>query len=263
MNVSGKINPTAIIHPNADISEDVSIGPFSIIDENVSIGKGTVIGNNVTITGRSTIGNNNKIFHSCSIGEAPQDKKYNDEDTKLIIGNNNTIREFCTINRGTAQDRGETIIGNNNWIMAYVHIAHDCIIKNDCIFANASNIAGHVEIDDYAILGGFTGVHQFCKIGAHIITAVGTVVYKDIPPYIIAAGNNSNTRPNGINSEGLKRRGFSKEAIQKIKQAYKIIYRDENSIDEALIQLEELASEFEEINLFVEFIKRSKRGLVR
>lgn len=263
MNVSRKIHPTAVIHPDAVISENVSVGPFSIIDGNVSIGKGTEIGNNVTITGRTTIGENNKIFHSSSIGEAPQDKKYNDENTKLIIGDNNTIREFCTINRGTAQDKGETNIGNNNWIMAYVHIAHDCIIKNECIFANATNIAGHVEIDDYAILGGFTGVHQFCKIGAHIITAVGTVVYKDIPPYIIAAGNDSNTRPNGINSEGLKRRGFSKNAIQKIKQAYKIIYRDGNSIDEALVELKELASEAKEISLFIEFINKSNRGLVR
>ena len=188
MNVSGKIHPTAIIHPDADISENVSVGPFSIIDENVSIGKGTVIGNNVTITGRTTIGNNNKIFHSSSIGEAPQDKKYNDEDTKLIIGDNNTIREFCTINKGTAQDKGETIIGNNNWIMAYVHIAHDCIIKNDCIFANASNIAGHVEIDDYAILGGFTGVHQFCKIGPILSLPLERLFIKTFPLTLLQQG---------------------------------------------------------------------------
>ena len=211
----------------------------------------------------ASIGLNNKIFHSSSIGEAPQDKKYNNEDTKLIIGNNNTIREFCTINRGTTQDKGETIIGDDNWIMAYSHIAHDCIIKNNCILANASNIAGHVEIDDFAILGGFTGVHQFCKIGSHVITAVGTVVYKDIPPYIIAAGNDSHTRPNGINIEGLKRRGFSKEAISGIKKGYKIIYREGNSIEDAISQLHNLSKEVAEVALYIDFISKSQRGLVR
>ena len=263
MSVLHKIHPTAIINPNAKIGEDVIIGPFSIIDSDVTIGSGSYVGNNVTITGRTIIGINNKIFHYCSIGEAPQDKKYKGEDTKLIIGDNNTIREFCTINRGTSQDKGETKIGNNNWIMAYVHIAHDCSIKNDCIFANATNIAGHVEIDDFAILGGYTGVHQFCKIGAHIITSVGTIIYKDIPPFIITAGTDNNSKPNGINIEGLKRRGFSKESISNIKKGYKIIYREGNSIQEALKKLEILSSEASDIKLFIDFIKKSKRGLIR
>jgi len=263
MSLQKNIHPTAIIHEKANIACNVSIGPYSVIGSNVSIGQDTVIGNNVTITGNTSIGSNNKIFHSSSIGEAPQDKKYNDEDTKLIIGNNNTIREFCTINRGTIQDKGETFIGHNNWIMAYVHIAHDCIINNDCILANASNIAGHVEIDDFAILGGFTGVHQFCKIGAHVITAVGTIVYKDIPPYIIAASADSHTRPNGINIEGLRRRGFSKEAINGIKKGYKIIYREGNSIDEAVNQLKVLAEDVTETHLYIDFISKSQRGLVR
>lgn len=263
MSSQDNIHPTAIIHKEANIGNNVTIGPYSVIGTGVSIGQDTVIGNSVTITGNTSIGLNNKIFHSSSIGEAPQDKKYNDEDTKLIIGNNNTIREFCTINRGTTQDKGETIIGDDNWIMAYVHIAHDCIIKNNCILANASNIAGHVEIDDFAILGGFTGVHQFCKIGSHVITAVGTVVYKDIPPYIIAAGNDSHTRPNGINIEGLKRRGFSKEAISGIKKGYKIIYREGNSIEDAISQLHNLSKEVAEVALYIDFISKSQRGLVR
>jgi UDP-N-acetylglucosamine acyltransferase len=263
MSSKDNIHPTAIIHKEANIGNNVTIGPYSVIGAGVSIGQDTVIGNSVTITGNTSIGFNNKIFHSSSIGEAPQDKKYNDEDTKLIIGNNNTIREFCTINRGTTQDKGETIIGDDNWIMAYVHIAHDCIIKNNCILANASNIAGHVEIDDFAILGGFTGVHQFCKIGSHVITAVGTVVYKDIPPYIIAAGNDSHTRPNGINIEGLKRRGFSKEAISGIKKGYKIIYREGNSIEDAISQLHNLSKEVAEVALYIDFISKSQRGLVR
>jgi len=263
MSSQDNIHPTAIIHKEANIGNNVTIGPYSVIGTGVSIGQDTVIGNSVTITGNTSIGFNNKIFHSSSIGEAPQDKKYNDEDTKLIIGNNNTIREFCTINRGTTQDKGETIIGDDNWIMAYVHIAHDCIIKNNCILANASNIAGHVEIDDFAILGGFTGVHQFCKIGSHVITAVGTVVYKDIPPYIIAAGNDSHTRPNGINIEGLKRRGFSKEAISGIKKGYKIIYREGNSIEDAISQLHNLSKEVAEVALYIDFISKSQRGLVR
>ena len=263
MSSQNNIHPTAIIHKEANIGNNVTIGPYSVIGAGVSIGQDTVIGNSVTITGNTSIGFNNKIFHSSSIGEAPQDKKYNDEDTKLIIGNNNTIREFCTINRGTTQDKGETIIGDDNWIMAYVHIAHDCIIKNNCILANASNIAGHVEIDDFAILGGFTGVHQFCKIGSHVITAVGTVVYKDIPPYIIAAGNDSHTRPNGINIEGLKRRGFSKEAISGIKKGYKIIYREGNSIEDAISQLHNLSKEVAEVALYIDFISKSQRGLVR
>lgn len=263
MSSQDNIHPTAIIHKEANIGNNVTIGPYSVIGAGVSIGQDTVIGNSVTITGNTSIGLNNKIFHSSSIGEAPQDKKYNDEDTKLIIGNNNTIREFCTINRGTTQDKGETIIGDDNWIMAYSHIAHDCIIKNNCILANASNIAGHVEIDDFAILGGFTGVHQFCKIGSHVITAVGTVVYKDIPPYIIAAGNDSHTRPNGINIEGLKRRGFSKEAISGIKKGYKIIYREGNSIEDAISQLHNLSKEVAEVALYIDFISKSQRGLVR
>jgi UDP-N-acetylglucosamine acyltransferase len=255
------IHPTAIINPKASLDSSVKVGPYSIIDADVKIGAGSIIGNNVTITGDTTIGKNNHIYHYSSIGEAPQDKKYNQERTILEIGDNNTIREFCTFNRGTAQDQGLTKIGSDNWIMAYVHIAHDCEIKNHTILANNTSLAGHVSIDDYAILGGFTLVHQFCKIGSHIITAVNTVVFKDIPPYVIAAGYDA--KPNGINTEGLKRRGFDPKVVSKIKEAYKILYRQGHSLDEALDKIKLLSKDTEALNLYIDFIAKSTRGIIR
>lgn len=255
------IHPTAIINPKASLDSSVEVGPYSIIDADVKIGAGTVIGNHVTITGDTTIGKNNHIYHYSSIGEAPQDKKYNQEKTYLEIGDNNTIREFCTFNRGTAQDKSFTKIGSDNWIMAYVHIAHDCEIKNHSILANNTSLAGHVSIDDYAILGGFTLVHQFCKIGSHIITAVNTVVFKDIPPYVIAAGYDA--KPNGINVEGLKRRGFDPKVILRIKEAYKILYRQGLSLDEAQDKIKLLSKDTEALNLYIDFIAKSTRGIVR
>ena len=255
------IHPTAIINSKASLDSNVEVGPYSIIDADVKIGAGSVIGNHVTITGDTTIGKNNHIYHYSSIGEAPQDKKYNQEKTFLEIGDNNTIREFCTFNRGTAQDKSLTKIGNDNWIMAYVHIAHDCEIKNHTILANNTSLAGHVSIDDYAILGGFTLVHQFCKIGSHIITAVNTVVFKDIPPYVIAAGYDA--KPNGINAEGLKRRGFNPKVISKIKEAYKILYRQGHSLDEAKDKIKLLSADTEALNLYIDFIAKSTRGIIR
>ena len=255
------IHPTAIVNSKANLDSSVKVGPYSIIDADVSIGAGSVIGNHVTITGNTTIGKNNYIYHYSSIGESPQDKKYNQEKTFLEIGDNNTIREFCTFNRGTAQDQSLTKIGNNNWIMAYVHLAHDCEIKNHTILANNTSLAGHVTIDDYAILGGFTLVHQFCKIGSHIITAVNTVVFKDIPPYIIAAGYDA--KPNGINVEGLKRRGFDPKIITKIKEAYKILYRKGLSLNEAEAQIKLLSKDTKELNLYTDFIAKSTRGIIR
>jgi len=255
------IHPTAIINSKANLDSSVKVGPYSIIDGDVSIGAGSVIGNHVTITGNTTIGKNNHIYHYSSIGESPQDKKYNQEKTFLEIGDNNTIREFCTFNRGTAQDQSLTKIGNDNWIMAYVHIAHDCEIKNHTILANNTSLAGHVTIDDYAILGGFTLVHQFCKIGSHIITAVNTVVFKDIPPYIIAAGYDA--KPNGINVEGLKRRGFDPKIISKIKEAYKILYRKGLCLNEAEAQIKLLSKDTKELNLYTDFIAKSTRGIIR
>ncbi|NOT99346.1 MAG: acyl-ACP--UDP-N-acetylglucosamine O-acyltransferase, partial [Sideroxydans sp.] len=209
---------TAIIHPNARLADDVEVGAYSIIGEHVEIGAGTVIGSHVVINGHTRIGQHNRIFQFCSLGEIPQDKKYANEPTRLEIGDHNTIREFCTFNLGTAQDGGVTRVGNHNWIMAYVHLAHDCQVGNHTIFANNAQLAGHVEVHDYAILGGFTVVHQFVKIGAHIITGMGTILLQDVPTYMLVSGNPS--APHGINSEGLKRRGFSSASIMSIKRAY-------------------------------------------
>jgi UDP-N-acetylglucosamine acyltransferase len=255
------IHPTAIIDPKAQLDSTVEVGPYSIIGPDVRIDAGTRIGSHVVIKGPTTIGKHNQIFQYSSLGEQPQDKKYRDEPTTLEIGDNNTIREFCTFNRGTVQDKGATRIGNDNWIMAYVHIAHDCQIGNHTIFANNSSLAGHVDVHDYAILGGFTLIHQFCKIGSHIITAVGSVVFKDIPPYVTAAGYDA--KPHGINSEGLKRRGFTPEAILQIKRAYKTIYRNGLTLEEAKKELAQQVDQCAELGILLEFLNTSTRGIVR
>ncbi len=256
-----KIHPTAIVDSNAQLALDVEIGPYSIIGPNVQIDSGTKIGPHVVVTGHTSIGKNNQIFQFSSLGAAPQDKKYNNEPTKLEIGDNNTIREFCTFNRGTVQDKGTTVIGNNNWIMAYVHVAHDCHISNNTILANNSSLAGHVDIHDYAILGGFTLIHQFCKVGSHVITAVGSVVFKDIPPYVTAAGYDA--KPHGINSEGLKRRGFTPENITTIKRAYKTLYRQSLTLEEAKAALTSQALDHQELKVMLDFLSLSTRGIVR
>jgi UDP-N-acetylglucosamine acyltransferase len=259
--MTSSIHPTAIIDPRAELDSTVEVGPFTVIGPDVRIDAGTRIGSHVVIQGPTTIGKQNQIFQFCSLGEQPQDKKYRDEPTTLEIGDNNTIREFCTFNRGTVQDKGATRIGNDNWIMAYVHIAHDCQIGNHTIFANNSSLAGHVDVHDYAILGGFTLIHQFCKIGSHIITAVGSVVFKDIPPYVTAAGYDA--KPHGINSEGLKRRGFSPEAILQIKRAYKTLYRNGLTLEEAKKELAQQLDKCSEIGILLEFLNTSTRGIVR
>lgn len=255
------IHETAIISPKAQLGKNIQIGPYSIIGDQVSIGDNSSIGSHVVITGNTSIGGNNNIYSHNSIGAAPQDKKYKDEDTKLVIGDNNTIREFCTINLGTSQDKGITRIGNNNWIMAYVHIAHDCEIGNEVIMANNSSLAGHVQVDDYAILGGFTLIHQFCKIGAHIISAVNTVIFKDVPPYLMISEYGG--KPSGINMEGLKRRGFESKKIDLIKKSYRIIFRDQNTTDEAIQKLRELDKSSSEVKNFISFLENSQRGIVR
>jgi UDP-N-acetylglucosamine acyltransferase len=256
-----KIHPTAIIDASAELDSSVEVGPYSIIGANVKIDAGTRVAGHVIINGPTNIGKNNHIFQYSSLGEAPQDKKYNGEPTLLEIGDNNTIREFCTFNRGTIQDKGTTKIGNDNWIMAYVHIAHDCTIGNHTILANNSSLAGHVDMDDYAILGGFTLIHQFCKIGSHVITAVGSVVFKDIPPYVTAAGYDA--KPHGINAEGLKRRGFSAESILQIKRAYKALYRNGLTLEEAKVELAAMQGSTPEIALLTDFLNVSTRGIVR
>lgn len=255
------IHPTAIVHPDAQLDDNVTIGAFSIIDEHVTIGAGTHIGPHVVIKGHTQIGIDNQIFQFCSLGEIPQDKKYRDEPTQLIIGDRNVIREFCTFNIGTVQDAGVTRIGDDNWIMAYVHIAHDCVIGNHTIFANNASLAGHVHIGDHVILGGFTGVHQFCKIGAHVMTGISTVVFKDIPPYVMAAGQPA--APHGINSEGLRRRGFTVEAIAGIKRAYKLLYRSGLTVAEAEQQLLHLSVEVAEVAPLASFLAGAERGIIR
>lgn len=259
--MQNKIHATAIIDPKAELDSSVEVGPFSIIEAGVRIDAGTRIGSHAVIKGPTTIGKNNHIFQYVSLGEQPQDKKYNNEPTTLEIGDNNTIREFCTFNRGTIQDKGTTKVGNDNWIMAYVHIAHDCDVGNNTILANNATLAGHVDIHDYAILGGFTLVHQFCLVGQHVITAVGSVVFKDIPTYVTAAGYDA--KPHGINSEGLKRRGFTKDEIVYIKRAYKTLYRKGLSLAEAKAALADMHAECDKIQLLSDFLNLSTRGIVR
>ena len=259
--MTSKIHPTAIIDAKAELDSSVEVGAYSVIGAGVKVGADTRIGSHVVLQGPTCIGKNNQIFQFSSLGEQPQDKKFRDEPTTLEIGDNNTIREFCTFNRGTIQDKGVTKIGHDNWIMAYVHIAHDCTIGNNTIMANNSSLAGHVDIHDYAILGGFTLIHQFCKVGAHVITAVGSVVFKDIPPYVTASGYDAN--PHGINAEGLKRRGFSAESIVQIKRAYKALYRNSLTLDEAKIELAEMQKNCPEIQLLTAFLNASTRGIIR
>ncbi|WP_047533361.1 acyl-ACP--UDP-N-acetylglucosamine O-acyltransferase [Methylotenera sp. N17] len=256
-----KIHPTAIIDHKAELDSSVEIGAYTTVGAGVRVGADTRIGSHVVLEGPTTIGKSNQIFQFSSLGAQPQDKKYRDEPTTLEIGDNNTIREFCTFNRGTIQDKGTTKIGNDNWIMAYVHIAHDCVIGNNTIMANNSSLAGHVDIHDFAILGGFTLIHQFCKVGAHVITAVGSVVFKDIPPYVTASGYDA--QPHGINSEGLKRRGFSPESILEIKRAYKVLYRNSLTLEEAKLELASMKGRCSEIGLLTDFLDISTRGIIR
>ena len=255
------IHPTAIVHPGAKLGPDVSVGPYSIIGGEVELGANTDVGPHVVIDGRTRIGADNRIFPFCSIGAPPQDKKYAGEPTAVEIGDRNTIREFCTFNCGTAQDAAVTRLGNDNWIMAYVHLAHDCQVGNNTIFANNAQLAGHVRVGDYAILGGFTVVHQFVSIGAHSITAMGTILLQDLPPYVTAAGNTA--KPHGINSEGMKRRGFAPEAVAAIKSAYKTLYKSGLTLDQARQALAIQAQTRAEVGLLIEFLRDSRRGIVR
>ena len=255
------IDPRAVVDPKAELAEDVSVGPYAVIGADVQIGAGTVIGPHTVINGPTRIGRNNRIFQFASLGEAPQDKKYRGEPTRLEIGDGNTIREFVTINRGTVQDEGVTRIGDDNWIMAYVHIAHDCQIGSHTIFANNASLAGHVRIEDYVILGGFTLVHQFCALGVHSFTAFSTGIAKDVPPYVMVSGHSA--QPHGLNTEGLKRRGFSPETIAKLKQAYKTLYRSKLTLQEAIETLRMQAADCAEVGVMVEFLEKQTRGIVR
>lgn len=255
------IHPSAIISPKADIGDDVSIGPFSIIGDDVSIGAGSRIESHVVVQGPTRIGRDNHIYPFSSIGDVPQDKKYAGEATRLEIGDRNTIRESCTISRGTVQDGGLTSVGNDNWIMAYVHIAHDCHVGSNTIFANNVTLAGHVHIGDWAILAGFAGAQQFCRIGAHSFLGAYSGTNRDIPAYTMIAGLPS--EPRGINSEGLRRRDFSAEQIRNIKNAYRIVYRQGLKLAEAIEEIEGLVDEQPELGIFLESLKVTGRGLIR
>jgi len=255
------IHASAVVHPEARLGAGVSIGAYSIVGEHVEIGDDTVIGPHVVIEGHTRIGKGNRIFQFCSLGAAPQDKKYAGEPTRLDIGDGNTIREFCTLNCGTVQDAGVTRLGNDNWIMAYVHVAHDCQIGDHTIFANNAQLAGHVHIGDYAILGGFTGVHQFVRVGAHSFTAIATVLVHDLPPYVMAAGDTA--KPYGINVEGLRRRGYSAESLAAIKRAYKTLYKSGLTLEQARSRLGDEGKSSPDVALLAGFLQGSTRGIVR
>ncbi|MEC7860350.1 MAG: acyl-ACP--UDP-N-acetylglucosamine O-acyltransferase [Pseudomonadota bacterium] len=256
------IHDTAIISDLAIIGSDVSVGAYSVIGGEVEIRDGTIIDNHVVINGSTIIGRNNHIYSYSAIGGDPQDKKYNDEPTSLIIGDNNTIREYCTINRGTIQDKGKTIIGNNNWIMAYVHIAHDCVVGNNTVFANNATLAGHVLVGDWAIFAGFTGAHQFSRIGAHSFIGMNTLTTKDIPAYVMAEGQP--IKPRGVNVEGLKRRNFTSDQIRNIKEAYKILYRKDLKLNESTSKIAKLTKSNPELEVLLDSIMNtSDRGIIR
>lgn len=255
------IHQTAIIHPDAKIAEGVEIGPFSVIGEGVEIGAGTWIGPHVVITGLTRIGKDNRIYQFCSLGERPQDMKYAGEPTRLEIGDRNSIREYCNFNTGTAQDAGVTRIGNDNWIMASVHVGHDCVLGDRTILANNVTLGGHVHVGDWVILGGMTAVHQFTRIGAHSMCGGGTILVQDLPPFVMC--NGSPAEVHGINSEGLRRRGYSSAAITAIKRAYKALYRKGQTLDEARQEIVTLAAEVPELAQMVEFLATPGRGIVR
>ena len=255
------IHPTAIIDPAARLARGVTVGPYSVIGPQVEIGEETWIGSHVVLDGRLRIGRRNKIFHFTSLGAPPQDKKYADEPTSVEIGDGNTIREYVTISRGTAQDVGVTRLADENWIMAYSHIAHDCQIGSRTIFANGCQLAGHVTVGDWVIFGGMTLVHQFVHVGAHAFTGMGSSLSQDVPPFVMAAGPMA--RPIGINSEGLKRRGFSPEAIAGLKKAFRTLYRSGLGLEEAKRELEAQAKECDPVRDLLDFLARSKRGFIR
>ena len=255
------IHPTAIVSEAAILADDIEIGPYSIVGADVEVGQGCRIDSHVVINGPTRIGANNHIYPFCSVGDDPQDKKYAGEPTRLEIGHGNTIREYCTISRGTLQDAGVTLIGDDNWIMAYVHIAHDCRIGSHCIFANNATLAGHVHVGDWAIFAGFTGAHQFCHVGAHSFLGMYAGTSQDVPAYTMIGGQPPS--PKGINSEGLKRRGFTQEQIRNIRSAYRLVYRSGLKLAEAIGELDQLVDKQPELELFVDSLKSSERGIIR
>ena len=256
------VHPTAIVDPRAQLAESVTVGAYTLIGPQVSIAAGTSVGPHCVIEGRTTVGRDNRIFQFCSLGAVPQDKKYDGEPTRLEIGDHNTIREFCTFNTGTVQDVGVTRVGDHNWIMAYVHLAHDSQVGSHTVLANMVTLAGHVTVHDHVILGGGVMVHQFCRVGVHAFVAGGSIVLRDVPPYVMGGGSTS-AEPHGINSEGLKRRGFSAASIESIRRAYKTLYRSGLGFEEAKQSIADQAREVPELQVMVEFLASSTRGVIR
>lgn len=255
------IHPTAVISSAASLGDDVRIGAYTVVGPKVEIGSGCDIGSHCVLKGPTTLGPNNKIYSFASIGDDPQDKKFAGEDTRLEIGSGNTIREYCTLNRGTTQDEGVTSLGNDNWIMAYAHIAHDCRLGDHIIMANGSTLGGHVHVGDYAMLSAFAAIHQFCRVGAHSFVGAYGGIGKDVPPYVLVFG--TPPKPRGVNSEGLQRRGFSAEQIKNLKDAYRLLYRSDMLVTDVVAQLKERVAEQSELQILIEFIEKSERGLIR
>jgi len=256
-----RIDPRAVISPTAQLADDVEIGPFAVIGDNVVIGPRCWIGPHAVVNGPTTLGADNRVFQFASLGDAPQDKKYKGEPTRLEIGDRNVFREYCTVNRGTVTGNGVTRLGNDNMLLAYTHVGHDCTLGNHIVLSNLVMLGGHVELGDWVIMSGYAGAHQFSKIGAHAFIGNNTAVTRDVPPYVLAAGHPA--EPRTINSEGLKRRGFSAEQIRNIKQAYRVLYRSDLRLEDAVVQLQAMAAEHEELRIFVDFIGTATRSLVR
>ncbi len=256
-----RVHPTAIVAASAELAGDVVIGPYSIVGAGTAIGEGTSIGAHVVIADRTRIGRGNRVFQFASVGEIPQDRKYTGDPTRTVIGDRNVIREFVTIHAGTAQGKGVTTIGDGNWLLAYSHVAHDCVIGNETTFSNNAQLAGHVTIDDYAVLGGFVGVHQFCRVGAHAMLAAGSIVLQDVPPYVTVAG--SPATPRGTNSEGLRRRGFGGDEIAAIRRAYKTLYRQGLALDDARAEIAAAAVAVPALRTLAAFLETPGRGIIR
>jgi len=256
-----RIHPTALVDAGARIAGDVAIGAYTIVGPHVEIGPGTDVGPHAVITGHTTLGARNRIFQFASVGEIPQDRKYGGEPTRTEIGDDNVIREFVTIHAGTAQDRGTTTIGNGNWFLAYTHVAHDCVVGDFTTFSNNAQIAGHVSIGDWAVLGAYAGVHQFCRVGAHAMIAAGAIVLQDVPPYVTAAGYPA--KPAGTNNEGLRRRGFSAADIAAVRRAYKTLYRAGHSLDQAREEIVRASMDAPLLGALATFLETSARGIVR
>ena len=256
-----RIHPTAIVAASAQVAGDVVIGAYTVVGADTVIGEGTTVASHVVIAARTRIGRNNRVFQFTSLGEIPQDRKYTGAPTRTVIGDDNVIREFVTIHAGTTQDKGVTAIGDGNWLLAYSHVAHDCVIGNGTTFSNNAQLAGHVTIDDHAVLGGFVGVHQFCRVGAHAMVAAGSIVLQDVPPYVTVAG--SPAKPHGTNSEGLRRRGFGTADIAAIKRAYKALYRQGRSLDQARAEIAAAALAVPALDVLAAFLETPGRGIVR